>query len=128
MGATTRVAIIGAGNVGGGLGIRLSNSGLPVRFGVRPDTDTKAVLSACRDATASTPEEAAAWGEIVFLAIPAAAAVDVARRIRTGTVWVNAAAPSAYAPFGGYKQSGIGREMGLHGFREYQELKHLYIG
>jgi acyl-CoA reductase-like NAD-dependent aldehyde dehydrogenase len=55
-------------------------------------------------------------------------AVAVARRIRTGTVWVNAAAPSAYAPFGGYKQSGIGREMGMHGFREYQELKHLYIG
>jgi len=81
MGATTRVAIIGAGNVGGGLGIRLSNSGLPVRFGVRPETDTKAVLSACRDATASTPEEAAAWGEIVFLAIPAAAAVDVARSL-----------------------------------------------
>jgi acyl-CoA reductase-like NAD-dependent aldehyde dehydrogenase len=56
------------------------------------------------------------------------AAVRVAKRIRTGTVWVNTAAPSAHAPFGGYKQSGIGREMGLHGFREYQELKHLYIG
>jgi aldehyde dehydrogenase (NAD+) len=55
-------------------------------------------------------------------------AVNVARRIRTGTVWVNTAAPSGYAPFGGYKQSGVGREMGLHGFREYQELKHLYIG
>jgi len=57
-----------------------------------------------------------------------ATAVGVARRIRTGTVWVNAAAPSAYAPFGGYKQSGVGREMGVHGFREYQEIKHLYIG
>jgi aldehyde dehydrogenase (NAD+) len=56
------------------------------------------------------------------------AAVRVAQRIRTGTVWVNTAAPSAHAPFGGYKQSGIGREMGLHGFREYQEIKHLYIG
>ena len=55
-------------------------------------------------------------------------AVRVAQRIRTGTVWVNTAAPSGYAPFGGYKQSGVGREMGLHGFREYQELKHLYIG
>jgi aldehyde dehydrogenase (NAD+) len=55
-------------------------------------------------------------------------ATQVAKRIRSGTVWVNAAAPSGYAPFGGYKQSGIGREMGSHGFREYQELKHLYIG
>jgi acyl-CoA reductase-like NAD-dependent aldehyde dehydrogenase len=57
-----------------------------------------------------------------------AAATAVARRIRSGTVWVNTAAPSAHAPFGGYKQSGVGREMGMHGFREYQELKHLYIG
>ena len=38
-------------------------------------------------------------------------ATTVARQIRAGTVWVNAAAPSGYAPFGGYKQSGIGREM-----------------
>jgi acyl-CoA reductase-like NAD-dependent aldehyde dehydrogenase len=55
-------------------------------------------------------------------------ATKVAQRIRSGTIWVNAAAPSGYAPFGGYKQSGVGREMGTHGFREYQELKHLYIG
>ena len=55
-------------------------------------------------------------------------ATEVARRIRSGTIWVNAAAPSGHAPFGGYKQSGVGREMGVHGFREYQELKHLYIG
>jgi acyl-CoA reductase-like NAD-dependent aldehyde dehydrogenase len=56
------------------------------------------------------------------------AATKVAQQIRSGTVWVNAAAPSGYAPFGGYKQSGVGREMGMHGFREYQEIKHLYIG
>ncbi|MCU1458987.1 MAG: Aldehyde Dehydrogenase [Actinomycetia bacterium] len=55
-------------------------------------------------------------------------AISVAEKIRTGTVWINTAAPSADAPFGGYKQSGIGREMGVHGFREYQEIKHLYIG
>jgi aldehyde dehydrogenase (NAD+) len=56
------------------------------------------------------------------------AATRVAQQIRAGTVWVNAAAPSGSAPFGGYKQSGIGREMGYHGLREYQEIKHLYIG
>jgi NADPH-dependent F420 reductase len=81
MGATTRIAIIGAGNVGGGLGTRLSNSGMPVKYGVRPGTDTKALLAASRDATASAPEEAAAWAEIVFLALPAQAAVDVARSL-----------------------------------------------
>lgn len=51
-------------------------------------------------------------------------AVTVARRIRTGTVNVNGAfflAPNA--PFGGYKQSGIGRESGIEGFEEYLETK-----
>ena len=48
----------------------------------------------------------------------------VARRIRTGTLAVNGGvwfAPDA--PFGGYKQSGIGREMGVAGFEEYLETK-----
>jgi 8-hydroxy-5-deazaflavin:NADPH oxidoreductase len=81
MGATTRVAIIGAGNVGGGLGIRLSNSGLAVKFGVRPGTDVKVVLDACKDATAVSPEEAANWGEVVFLAVPGTVALDVARSL-----------------------------------------------
>jgi 8-hydroxy-5-deazaflavin:NADPH oxidoreductase len=81
MGASTRVAIIGAGNVGGGLGVRLSNSGLPVKFGVRPGTDVKALLASCKDATATAPEEAAAWGELVFLAVPGAVALEVARSL-----------------------------------------------
>jgi aldehyde dehydrogenase (NAD+) len=48
----------------------------------------------------------------------------VARRIRTGSLSVNGGvwfAPDA--PFGGYKQSGIGREMGVAGFEEYLETK-----
>jgi predicted dinucleotide-binding enzyme len=81
MGATTRVAIIGAGNVGGGLGICLSKSGLPVKFGARPGTDLRAVLGACKGATAAGPEEAAAWGEVVFLAVPGPVAVEVARSL-----------------------------------------------
>jgi NADPH-dependent F420 reductase len=81
MAATTKIAIIGAGNVGGGLGICLSNRGLPVKFGVRPGTDVKAVLDGCKDATAVSPEEAAAWGEVVFLAVPATVALDVARSL-----------------------------------------------
>ncbi|MDP9820665.1 aldehyde dehydrogenase [Nocardioides massiliensis] len=48
----------------------------------------------------------------------------VAARIRTGTVAVNGAVWfSPDAPFGGYKQSGLGREMGVLGFEEYLEVK-----
>ena len=53
-------------------------------------------------------------------------ALSVARRIRAGTVSVNGGmwyAPDA--PFGGYKQSGIGREMGVPGLLEYLEMKTL---
>jgi len=48
----------------------------------------------------------------------------VARRIRTGTMAVNGGVWfSPDAPFGGYKQSGVGREMGVAGFEEYLETK-----
>ena len=53
----------------------------------------------------------------------------VANRIRTGTLAVNGGvwfAPDA--PFGGYKQSGIGREMGVAGFEEYLETKLIAEG
>ena len=56
-------------------------------------------------------------------------ALKVARRIRTGTINVNGGNfYGADAPFGGYKQSGIGREMGLEGFEEYLETKTIAIG
>jgi aldehyde dehydrogenase (NAD+) len=57
-----------------------------------------------------------------------AAAVCVARRLRTGAVNVNTTVFSAYAPSGGYKQSGLGRERGPDGIREFQEVKHMSIG
>jgi acyl-CoA reductase-like NAD-dependent aldehyde dehydrogenase len=57
-----------------------------------------------------------------------ATAVDVARRLRTGAVNVNTAVFSAYAPSGGYKQSGLGRERGPDGIRAFQEVKHLAVG
>ncbi|MEH6586696.1 MAG: aldehyde dehydrogenase family protein [Halioglobus sp.] len=58
-----------------------------------------------------------------------ARALAVARRIRTGTINVNGGNfYAADAPFGGYKQSGIGREMGLEGFEEYLETKTIAIG
>lgn len=53
-------------------------------------------------------------------------ATAVARRIRTGTVSVNGGMfYGADSPFGGYKQSGIGREMGVAGMEEYLEMKTL---
>ncbi|KKW66465.1 aldehyde dehydrogenase [Mycolicibacterium elephantis] len=51
-------------------------------------------------------------------------AVSIARRIRTGTFSINGGNYSAPdSPFGGYKQSGIGREMGVAGLEEYLERK-----
>ncbi len=57
-----------------------------------------------------------------------ATATAVARRIRSGAVNVNTSMFSAYAPSGGYKQSGLGRERGVEGIRAFQEIKHLCIG
>lgn len=50
-------------------------------------------------------------------------ALDIALRMRTGTVGINGAGLDVGAPFGGYKQSGVGRECGVHGFEEFLELK-----
>ncbi|MDT5149298.1 MAG: aldehyde dehydrogenase [Mycobacterium sp.] len=51
-------------------------------------------------------------------------AAGIAARLRVGTVNINGGVwYSADMPFGGYKQSGIGREMGLAGFEEYLEIK-----
>jgi acyl-CoA reductase-like NAD-dependent aldehyde dehydrogenase len=57
-----------------------------------------------------------------------AAAVTIGRKLRAGAVNVNATVFSAYAPSGGYKQSGLGRERGPDGIREFQEVKHMAIG
>ena len=51
----------------------------------------------------------------------------VAKRLRTGQIKLNGAAFNPTAPFGGYKQSGIGRELGVHGLQEYFETKALII-
>jgi NADPH-dependent F420 reductase len=82
MSDSTRVAVIGKGNVGGSLGARLSKAGLPVRFGVRSGSDASDLLARCgKDASVSEPAEAAKWADVVFIAVPASAAVSVARSL-----------------------------------------------
>lgn len=52
---------------------------------------------------------------------------EVARKIRTGSIFVNEGEWDVNAPFGGYKQSGIGREGGVEGFEEFLEVKTMYV-
>jgi acyl-CoA reductase-like NAD-dependent aldehyde dehydrogenase len=55
-------------------------------------------------------------------------AIEVGNRLQAGTVWINnwhTVDPAL--PFGGYKQSGVGRELGPHALDEYTEAKHLHV-
>ena len=51
----------------------------------------------------------------------------LARRLRTGRVDINGGAFNILAPFGGYKQSGLGREFGRYGLEEFLEVKSLQL-
>ena len=65
---------------------------------------------------------AAVWSRDIFKAMRAVKALHV------GIVWVNHMQPTyVEAPWGGYKQSGFGRELGPHGVDEYLETKQVYI-
>lgn len=68
-----------------------------------------------------------ATGEVI--AEVAEASIDDARKeIRAGITWINCYNPTFNeAPWGGYKMSGIGRELGVHGLEEYQEVKQINI-
>jgi acyl-CoA reductase-like NAD-dependent aldehyde dehydrogenase len=52
-------------------------------------------------------------------------AIEIAQRLRTGQVDVNGGSFNPLAPFGGYKQSGVGRELGKYGFEEFLEVKSI---
>lgn len=57
-----------------------------------------------------------------------ARAIRVIKEIRAGNTWINCSQPTFNeAPWGGYKMSGIGRELGVHGLEEYQEIKQINI-
>lgn len=75
-----KIAMIGAGNVGGNLGARLSKSGFTVAFGLKDTKDASALLARCaKDATAGSVEDAIKGADVVFFAVPGSVAVDVAR-------------------------------------------------
>ena len=54
-------------------------------------------------------------------------ATSIARRLRTGRVSVNGGRSSVLSPFGGFRKSGVGRELGPHGLAEYFELMALHL-
>jgi acyl-CoA reductase-like NAD-dependent aldehyde dehydrogenase len=57
-------------------------------------------------------------------------ALRLSRSIKAGTIWVNAYHGAGFGglmPYGGYKQSGLGRELGHEGLREYLEIKSIQI-
>lgn len=116
------IAIIGTGNVGGALGVRMARAGFQVTFGTRSGSADDALLRrAGGDATAAPVAEAAAAASTLVLAVPGPAAVDAVRglgdvsgkilvdctnplRWDAGPVWApppegsNAAAIAAAAP------------------------------
>jgi len=52
----------------------------------------------------------------------------VARGLHAGTVWINTYHPlDAASPFGGYKQSGFGRELGGHALELYTQVKSVWV-
>ena len=54
---------------------------------------------------------------------------SVARSLQSGSVWVNCFSNVApQSPYGGYKQSGVGRAGGIEGLREFQQAKTIRIG
>lgn len=53
--------------------------------------------------------------------------IDIARQVRTGTYSVNTFSIDMLGPFGGYKNSGIGREFGPEGYGEYMEHKMIHL-
>jgi len=53
----------------------------------------------------------------------------IARQIQAGTIWINTYRQNSVStPFGGFKESGWGRERGPHGLRQYQQLKSVFVG
>ena len=91
----------------------------PVLSIIRFDTDEEAIAIANDIAFGLA---AGVWTQSINRAI------KVSNAIRAGTIWVNTyRAVSFLSPFGGYKQSGLGRENGIEAIREYLQTKSVWI-
>jgi len=87
---------------------------------VIPFTDEKDALRIANDTPFGLA--AAVWSRDIYRAL------RMVKAIRAGIVWVNHMQPTyVEAPWGGYKQSGFGRELGIHGVDEYLETKQVHI-
>ncbi|MDD5464761.1 MAG: aldehyde dehydrogenase family protein [Candidatus Omnitrophica bacterium] len=83
----------------------------------------------------SSPDEAVALANSVDFGLAAciwskdlSLAQDLAKKINAGTVWINTYGMFYnQLPYGGFKQSGFGKELGRHGFLEYTRLKNIII-
>lgn len=58
---------------------------------------------------------------------PQEEAERIALQLRTGNIYVNDGARNPYAPFGGFKQSGLGRENGIYGVKDYLQYKAIFL-
>jgi aldehyde dehydrogenase (NAD+) len=82
-----------------------------------------------------TEEEAVAIGNDVHFGLAAGVwtkdigrAIRMSEKLRVGTLWINTyRAVSFTSPFGGYKRSGLGRENGIEGIKEYMQVKSVWI-
>ncbi len=87
---------------------------------VIPFDDEKDALTIANDSPFGLA--AAVWSRDIYRAL------RMVKSIRAGIVWVNHMQPTyVEAPWGGYKQSGFGRELGIHGVDEYLESKQVHI-
>jgi len=108
------------GNVGNGMRIAQEEIFGPVLSVIRYESEEEAVAIANQSIYGLA---GGVWSRDI------ARAERVANQVRTGTMWINDYHLfSDLAPFGGYKQSGIGRELGMWGLEEYTELKHVHVG